>query len=180
MARSSVCPAKDGYAGSQFDKKERSLKPVARLESYRGLYFLSFWPEIMSLTDWLAGAKEYIDVICDQSLDGRMKVVEGTHHYSTRANWKLLAENSVDGYHGVPTHQTYVQYLIGAGGSGSRRRTDARRASHIAGQRARRDRVLGAAGPAGRALGADDGRGKPRRGRAGQAPAGRALRRRPG
>ena len=70
----------------------------------------------MRVGEWLAGAKEYIDVICDQSLTGEMRVVEGTHHYSTRANWKLLAENSVDGYHGIPTHQTYLQYLLGAGG----------------------------------------------------------------
>ncbi|MEX2195943.1 MAG: aromatic ring-hydroxylating dioxygenase subunit alpha [Thermoleophilaceae bacterium] len=109
-------PAKDGYGGSAFDKKERGLTPVPRLEGYRGFWFVSFWPGIMALDDWLAGAKEYIDLVCDQSLDGRMRVVEGTHHYSTRANWKLLAENSVDGYHGVPTHQTYVQYLLGAGG----------------------------------------------------------------
>jgi p-cumate 2,3-dioxygenase subunit alpha len=109
-------PARDAYDGSAFDKAERALKPVARLDSYRGFFFVSFWPEIMSLSDWLGGAKEYIDLICDQSLEGRMRVVEGTHHYSTRANWKLLAENSVDGYHGIPTHQTYVQYLLGAGG----------------------------------------------------------------
>lgn len=109
-------PAKDGYDGSVFDKRDRGLTPVPRLESYRGFYFVSFWPEIMALEEWLAGAKEYIDIVCDQSLEGRMRVVEGTHHYSTRANWKLLAENSVDGYHGVPTHQTYVQYLLGAGG----------------------------------------------------------------
>jgi p-cumate 2,3-dioxygenase alpha subunit len=109
-------PAKDGYDGTGFDKTERGLTPVPRLAGYRGFWFLSFDTQIMPLDEWLAGAKEYIDLICDQSLEGRMRVVEGTHHYSTRANWKLLAENSVDGYHGIPTHQTYVQYLLGAGG----------------------------------------------------------------
>jgi p-cumate 2,3-dioxygenase subunit alpha len=104
-------PGKDAYEGSDFDAAERSLKHVPRLESYRGFWFVSFWEGIESLSDYLAGAKEYIDLVSDQSLDGQMRIVEGTHKYSTRANWKLLVENSVDGYHGLPTHQTYFDYL---------------------------------------------------------------------
>src|SRR5256884_4164514 len=44
-----------------------------------------------------------------------MRVVSGTQRYSIRANWKLLAENSVDGYHGLPLHQSYFAYLQGSG-----------------------------------------------------------------
>ena len=47
-----------------------------------------------------------LDLIADQSLDGSMRVVKGEQRYSIRANWKLLAENSVDGYHAVPVHKT--------------------------------------------------------------------------
>jgi p-cumate 2,3-dioxygenase alpha subunit len=112
-------PGKDAYEGSAFDQTERSLKPVARHESYRGFHFLSFQSDIVSLEDYLAGAKAYIDMIADQSVDGRLKIASGTHMYSSRANWKLLAENSVDGYHGLPTHQTYFDYVIAAGGLGS-------------------------------------------------------------
>ncbi len=28
-----------------------------------------------------------------------------------RANWKLLCENSLDGYHAMPTHKTYFDYI---------------------------------------------------------------------
>ena len=35
--------------------------------------------------------------------------------YSIEANWKLLVENSVDGYHGVPTHMRYFGYLVSSG-----------------------------------------------------------------
>ena len=28
-----------------------------------------------------------------------------------RANWKLLIENGVDGYHSAPTHQTYFEMI---------------------------------------------------------------------
>ena len=44
-----------------------------------------------------------------------MRVVSGTQRYSIRANWKLLAENSVDGYHGLPLHKSYFAYLQGSG-----------------------------------------------------------------
>ena len=111
-------PGKDAYSEGCFENAERSLRPVARLEHYRGLYFLSFKPDIVPLHDWLAGAREYIDVMLDQSPSGELRVVEGSHRYSMRANWKLLSENSVDGYHGMPTHQTYFDYVIGAGGLG--------------------------------------------------------------
>ncbi|MHB8692591.1 MAG: aromatic ring-hydroxylating oxygenase subunit alpha [Solirubrobacteraceae bacterium] len=112
-------PGKDGYDGGGFDLAERSLKPVARLESYRGLYFISFWPAICSLYDYLAGAREFIDVMVDQSPTREMRVASGSHLYSMRANWKLLCENSIDGYHGMPTHQTYFEYVTEAGGLGS-------------------------------------------------------------
>jgi p-cumate 2,3-dioxygenase alpha subunit len=65
----------------------------------------------MDLTDYLAGAKEYIDLIMDQS-DQPMEVVGGTQEYSVRCNWKGLAENSIDIYHGPNTHPSYVDYLI--------------------------------------------------------------------
>jgi len=112
-------PGKDAYAGGSFDQAERSLKPVARLESYRGFWFLSFQPDIEPLHDHLAGAREYLDMLVDQSPSGRLKVLHGSHRYSMRANWKLLAENSIDGYHGLPTHQTYFEYVTEAGGLGT-------------------------------------------------------------
>jgi p-cumate 2,3-dioxygenase alpha subunit len=112
-------PGKDAYEGGGFDACERSLKPVARLEEYRGFYFVSFWPEIQPLHDYLAGAREFLDVLVDQSPSGRLKVASGSHRYSMRANWKLLCENSIDGYHGLPTHQTYFEYVTEAGGLGS-------------------------------------------------------------
>lgn len=112
-------PDKDAYSDECFDKAERSLTQVPRLDQYRGMWFLSMKADIMSLSDWLAGAKDFLDILIDQSPTGQLRVVEGSHKYSMRANWKLLAENSVDGYHGMPTHQTYFDYVIGAGGLGS-------------------------------------------------------------
>ena len=41
----------------------------------------------------------------DQS-ETAMEVVGGTQQYGFTANWKLLCENSVDGYHGLPTRRS--------------------------------------------------------------------------
>ena len=49
-------------------------------------------------------------MICDQAETG-MTIVGGTQEYSMRANWKLLTENSIDGYHALTTHATYLDYL---------------------------------------------------------------------
>jgi len=52
--------------------------------------------------------------VCDQSEAG-MEIVSGTQSYSMRANWKLLVENSMDGYHAPTTHQRYFEYLTDTG-----------------------------------------------------------------
>ena len=59
----------------------------------------------MSLREYLAGAAEYLDLVADQAVDG-MQVIAGSNRYTIKADWKLLTENSIDGYHAIPTHQT--------------------------------------------------------------------------
>jgi p-cumate 2,3-dioxygenase alpha subunit len=107
-------PDEAGYAPG-FDRAERSLRPVARHESYRGFHFVCFDRDATPLSEYLAGAREILDLVADQSLDGSMRVLPGEQRYSIRANWKLLAENSIDGYHGLPVHKTYFAYLQGTG-----------------------------------------------------------------
>ena len=51
----------------------------------------------------------------DQSTSD-MEVVGGTQESSIRCNWKGLAENSIDIYHGPGTHPSYIDYLISASG----------------------------------------------------------------
>jgi p-cumate 2,3-dioxygenase alpha subunit len=104
-------PDEAGY-GSGFDRAERALQPPPRLEQYRGFYFVSFDPEIVDLVTYLAGAKEYLDLILDQSETG-MRVLPGANKYAIRANWKLLSENSGDIYHAPPLHRTYFEYIAG-------------------------------------------------------------------
>jgi len=105
-------PDDAGY-GPGFERP--GLAAPARVESYRGFVFVSFDPDIVGLGSYLGGAREYIDLVCDQSEAG-MRVLAGTHEYSARANWKLLVENSYDGYHLVSTHQRYLEMIAAARG----------------------------------------------------------------
>ncbi len=68
-------------------------------------------PNIIPLVDYLGNAREYLDVVCDQT-DAGMSIVAGSQEYSIRANWKLLTENSIDGYHATTTHASYFDILM--------------------------------------------------------------------
>jgi p-cumate 2,3-dioxygenase alpha subunit len=100
--------------GPNFDKEKLCLARPAKVQSYRGFVFLSWTDDIVDLSDYLAGARDYLDLIADQSEVG-MQIVEGTHLYSMQANWKLLVENSIDGYHAMTTHHRYLEMLADSG-----------------------------------------------------------------
>jgi p-cumate 2,3-dioxygenase alpha subunit len=106
-------PDRDAY-GEKLDFAQLGLRPVARMESYRGFVFASFDENVTDLVTYLAGAREYLDLVIDSG-GGEMEIVKGTNEYCIQANWKLLAENSIDGYHAVSTHDTYFKYLVALG-----------------------------------------------------------------
>jgi p-cumate 2,3-dioxygenase subunit alpha len=100
---------KEHYGGGCAD-----LVQVPRLESYRDFWFVNFDRNAVSLSDYLAGAKEYIDLVADQG-EAEMEIVGSGQQYIINANWKLLAENSIDAFHGFPVHSTYFDYLQNIG-----------------------------------------------------------------
>jgi len=87
------------------------LARVPRIESYRDFFFVNYDPNAIGLHEYLAGAREVLDLVADHSPNG-MEIIGGTQEYSIRANWKLLVENSFDGYHAMETHGTYFEYLM--------------------------------------------------------------------
>src|SRR5262245_24452701 len=107
-------PGESAYPKS-FDKRNYGLKEAPRVENYRGLVFLNFAAHAPPLADYLAGAKEYIDLVIDQSPSGQLEVIQGVQEYDVKANWKLLVENSFDDYHLLTTHSTWLDYLKRAG-----------------------------------------------------------------
>jgi len=109
-------PGSECYPADFNKDGQANLVAVPRMDSYRGFWFVCFDRNVQSLPDYLAGAKEWIDIVADQSEAG-MTLVGGTQEYQIRANWKLLTENSIDGYHAINTHATYVDYLKNSQGS---------------------------------------------------------------
>jgi p-cumate 2,3-dioxygenase subunit alpha len=102
-------PDAEGYSKA-FDRSKFGLAAPPRVESYRGLVFMSLDKNIVSLSEYLGEMKDYLDLMLDQA--DEIVVSPGQQKYHFRANWKLYVENSYDGYHGVPTHRRYfVDFL---------------------------------------------------------------------
>ena len=108
-------PGQESYDKRFNESGGANLVPVPRLDSYRDFWFVCFDANVPSLADYLGQARDWIDVVCDQSELG-MALVGGTQEYTIRANWKLLTENSFDGYHALNTHATYIDYLKNSNG----------------------------------------------------------------
>lgn len=107
-------PDRDGYSEA-FDLKNYSLASPPRVESYRGMVFLSLKKDIVDLKTYLGYARDYLDLFLDY--EEELEITPGQQSYSMRANWKLLVENSIDGYHGLITHQRYfIDYVRDIGG----------------------------------------------------------------
>lgn len=109
-------PGAERYSEGHRASGAGDLVRVPRLDCYAGFWFISFDPDIVSLPDYLAGAKDYLDLVAGHSASG-MAIVQGAQEYSIRANWKLLVENSFDGYHAATTHASYLDYLKNTNGS---------------------------------------------------------------
>lgn len=106
-------PQEDAY-GPGFDRAALGLMAPPRADSYRGFHFVCFDGEAPDLGTYLGTASDYIDLVADQAEQG-MRVVSGSNRYEIKANWKLLVENSLDSYHLLPTHRSYVDYISGVG-----------------------------------------------------------------
>jgi len=100
-----------GYATGaypeSFDQLDHGLVPIPRLASYRGFLFGSLNPAVDDLTTHLGEARMLIDMMVDQAPQG-LEVVRGSTDYTYNGNWKLQAENGVDGYHFDIVHRTFL------------------------------------------------------------------------
>ena len=108
-------PGSESMAPGLVESGEMNLVEVPKLGEYRGFVFINYDPEAMSLEHYLADAKAVLDLVSEQGEIG-MEVVGGTQEYAVNANWKLLQENSADGYHAATTHSTYLDYIASRDG----------------------------------------------------------------
>lgn len=102
-----VTDEKGGAYPAGFDRGNLGLKPVARLENYRGFIFASLNTDVVPLGEYLAGARAFIDLFADQSENG-YELLRGATRYTYKGNWKLQVENGLDGYHVNAVHANYM------------------------------------------------------------------------
>ena len=105
-------PGVESYSEA-FDRDALGLEPAPRMHNHRGMIFVSFDFEIESFESYMGDALAVIDNTLDL---GDMEFVEGQFKYSMRANWKLLVENSMDGYHAAFTHERFANDFMPAVG----------------------------------------------------------------
>lgn len=89
-------PQEAGF-GPWFDKSKLGLIEVPRCEIRNGMIFVSFSSDVPSLKEYLGEADELFDY--PTSGDGEPLRVVDSYDYDIKANWKLLIDNTMDGYH---------------------------------------------------------------------------------
>ena len=103
-------PGSSGYPEGFKTDPQKQMVPVPRLERCGDFFFVNFSRQGEDLATYLAGAADMLKLVSEHSASG-MQIVGGTQEYSMRGNWKLLSENSYDGYHAACNHSTYLDYL---------------------------------------------------------------------
>lgn len=98
-------------AGSPDAKSRISLAKLPRVDSYRGFYFASFNEKVIPLREHLGRATELIDRTIEMSPVGKIRLDGGWVAHRMKANWKMLPENDVDGYHVNFVHPSFAQAI---------------------------------------------------------------------
>lgn len=109
-------PGSDAYPPDFKSDPQKQMVHVPRLDRSGDFFFVSFARTGEDLATYLGESGDYLKLISEHSELGMM-VVGGTQEYAIRGNWKLLAENSFDGYHAACTHSTYLDYLKNTNGA---------------------------------------------------------------
>ena len=101
-------PLPHGYDGTRLsrDNPDCSMKPAARVASYRGFVFASLAAEGPSLVDFLGGAKIAFDDMCDRAPEGAVEIVPTCFRVIQNSNWKIFLENQLDALHPSITHES--------------------------------------------------------------------------
>ena len=101
--------ATHGYEADFNAEQMYNLLPVPRLATRAGFVFVNFDQDAMPLDEFLGDAGDRIDMLSQHSPAG-LEVIGGMQEYYIKANYKLMCENSYDGYHLYATHGSYLDY----------------------------------------------------------------------
>ena len=100
---------RDAYTDEQLAEL-KGLAHVARVSNYGGFVWGSLSPDGPSLEEHLGpGGRWAIDALNALSPKGKVEITGGGLKHRYRANWKMLYEAQVDGYHPFYAHQSILE-----------------------------------------------------------------------
>lgn len=99
-------PWPDGYA-CDFGEAKFNLAQVPRVQSYRGFIFGTLNPDAPSLEDYLGPVRTPLDEWLDRHPGGKVAFCDA-NRLKFNGNWKLLYDNSCDGYHVIFSHRSLL------------------------------------------------------------------------
>ena len=88
-----------------FEQAEYGLRPLARVECYRGFVFANLNPDGMPLRTYLASVLPYLDEMVERAPARSISAVKPIR-YEFDGNWKLQIENFSENYHPSVLHQS--------------------------------------------------------------------------
>lgn len=94
--------------GFQQDRSAHALRR-ARVGRYRGFVFATFAEHGPTIEEHLGNARRAIDRAVGLSPVGELDLHGGWIQHLYQANWKMLAENNVDGYHVNYVHDSFAR-----------------------------------------------------------------------
>ncbi len=106
-------PHMTGYEGTGFDKSDPqySMQKLTSA-SHRGFVFATLNANPPALRDWMGGAGDVLDNLCDRSPEGEVEAAGGVLRYEHECNWKLFLENLNDTMHPMVVHQSVVDAAL--------------------------------------------------------------------
>ncbi|MFC4950195.1 aromatic ring-hydroxylating oxygenase subunit alpha [Pseudonocardia sp. GCM10023141] len=99
-------PWPDAY-GEDFKKADYPLLG-ARVETRHGFIFATLNPDAPGLSEYLGAAEEKLDMWVSRFPESKVAVRHGRQRMLCRANWKLVLDNSIDGYHPAFSHRALL------------------------------------------------------------------------
>jgi len=100
-------------------KRDKKLKPAARVDRYRGFIFASFCEDGPDLREFLGSSRAAFDNFMDRAPDKSMEPLSVPLRHKLRANWKLVFENLNDTIHPLFAHGS-----VSSAGRASERREE--------------------------------------------------------
>lgn len=91
-----------------FDIARYNLRPIAKLDSYRGFVFGSLTPDVDDLQKFLGPAARMMDLFVAPAPQ-QLEVVPGFCIYTSDCNWKLMHENGPDAFHAPVVHRNFAE-----------------------------------------------------------------------